>query len=68
VLACDPDGLSNVIIAPFEDRERTGADILRRNARQFLIPHGEGNRQQAVLILLGPHAEIDEVIPIKGGQ
>src|SRR4051812_46414065 len=62
------DRLADVFVPGLEDSKRALADVLHRDAGQFLVAHREGDGQYAVRALLGTQAEVDQVVPIERGQ
>ena len=53
---------------PLEDAVGAAADVLGRDAGQLLVAHRQREGELAVRPLLRPHAEVDQVVPVEGGE
>src|SRR5262245_22153374 len=67
VLTGDADALADLGRTLAENPVRALADVLDGDARELLVSHRQGDHQPA-LTPFGSHPELDEVLPIEGGE
>src|SRR3990167_5346678 len=65
MLACDADGLADILTALLEDAERALADIFGCDTRELLVIHRQRECQRPVRPFLRTHAEVNQIVPIE---
>jgi hypothetical protein len=68
VLPSDADGLADEPWTLLEDAVSAAANVLRGDPRQLLLAHRKREHEFPVGRTLRPHAEVDQVLPIKRGE